>query len=84
MVMADLDHFKAINDTCGHAAGDQVLSTFADVSRECLRGGDILGRWGGEEFLILLPDTRGRQARTRLPKESGRRLGLAAFHVELE
>ena len=57
MVMADLDHFKAINDTCGHAAGDQVLSTFADVSRECLRGGDILGRWGGEEFLILLPDT---------------------------
>jgi len=57
MVMADLDHFKRINDTCGHAAGDLVLSTFADVSRECLRVGDVLCRWGGEEFLILLPDT---------------------------
>jgi diguanylate cyclase (GGDEF)-like protein/hemerythrin-like metal-binding protein/PAS domain S-box-containing protein len=57
MVMADLDHFKEINDTCGHAAGDQVLSIFGDVTRECLRIGDILCRWGGEEFLILLPET---------------------------
>ena len=57
MVMADLDHFKEVNDTYGHAAGDQVLSIFADVSRECLRLGDVLCRWGGEEFLILLPDT---------------------------
>src|ERR1700739_733166 len=57
MIMADLDHFKKINDTCGHAVGDQVLSIFGDVTRDCLRVGDILGRWGGEEFLILLPDT---------------------------
>lgn len=57
MVMADLDHFKRINDTCGHAVGDQVLSTFGDLTRECLRIGDLFCRWGGEEFLILLPDS---------------------------
>lgn len=57
MVMVDLDHFKVINDTFGHPAGDQVLRIFADITSSCLRVGDLLGRWGGEEFLILLPDT---------------------------
>jgi diguanylate cyclase (GGDEF)-like protein/hemerythrin-like metal-binding protein/PAS domain S-box-containing protein len=57
MVMVDLDHFKYVNDTCGHPAGDQVLRIFAEVTSSCLRIGDLLGRWGGEEFLILLPDT---------------------------
>jgi diguanylate cyclase (GGDEF)-like protein/hemerythrin-like metal-binding protein/PAS domain S-box-containing protein len=56
LVMVDLDHFKAINDTYGHAAGDQVLSIFGDMTRSCLRMMDLFGRWGGEEFLLLLPD----------------------------
>ena len=57
VAIIDLDHFKAINDRCGHAAGDFVLREFARVSRGSLRTGDILGRWGGEEFLLVLPDT---------------------------
>jgi diguanylate cyclase (GGDEF)-like protein len=57
VAIIDLDHFKTINDRCGHAAGDYVLREFARVSRGSLRAGDILGRWGGEEFLLILPDT---------------------------
>ena len=57
VAIIDLDHFKSINDRCGHAGGDHVLREFARVSRESLRTGDVLGRWGGEEFLLILPDT---------------------------
>ena len=57
VAIMDLDHFKTINDRCGHATGDHVLKEFARVSRGSLRAGDILGRWGGEEFLLILPDT---------------------------
>jgi diguanylate cyclase (GGDEF)-like protein len=57
VAIIDLDHFKTINDRCGHATGDHVLKEFARVSRGSLRVGDILGRWGGEEFLLILPDT---------------------------
>jgi diguanylate cyclase (GGDEF)-like protein len=57
VAIIDLDHFKTINDRCGHAAGDYVLREFARLSRGSLRTGDILGRWGGEEFLLVLPDT---------------------------
>lgn len=57
VAIIDLDHFKAINDRCGHAAGDYVLREFARVGRGSLRASDILGRWGGEEFLLILPDT---------------------------
>jgi diguanylate cyclase (GGDEF)-like protein len=55
IAVIDMDHFKAINDRCGHAAGDQVLRDLARVSAEVLRGSDSLGRWGGEEFLLLMP-----------------------------
>lgn len=55
-VMVDLDHFKLVNDTYGHAAGDLVLATVADCCRSQIRNIDILSRFGGEEFLILLTD----------------------------
>lgn len=57
LLMADLDHFKRINDTHGHAAGDAVLRHFAAIVRQALRRSDALCRWGGEEFLILLRGT---------------------------
>ena len=62
LCMADLDHFKRINDTHGHGIGDLVLRQFADIARTCLRESDTLARWGGEEFLVLLPDTGTGQA----------------------
>jgi diguanylate cyclase (GGDEF)-like protein len=56
IAVIDMDHFKVINDRCGHATGDFVLQEFARVGRETLRQSDVLGRWGGEEFLLLMPD----------------------------
>jgi diguanylate cyclase (GGDEF)-like protein/PAS domain S-box-containing protein len=57
MIMFDVDHFKQINDDYGHQAGDSVLVSVADVVREELRSPDRLGRWGGEEFLVIAPNT---------------------------
>ncbi|WIE51970.1 sensor domain-containing diguanylate cyclase [Pseudomonas sp. GM17] len=56
-LLLDLDHFKRLNDTYGHLAGDQVLSGFARHLASCLRQSDIVCRWGGEEFIVLLKDT---------------------------
>lgn len=55
--LIDLDHFKRINDTFGHGHGDTVLRKFARVAEQGIRGADCLGRWGGEEFLLLQPET---------------------------
>ena len=55
--MLDLDHFKAVNDTYGHQAGDIVLAHFARLAGFGLRAADVFGRYGGEEFLLVLPDT---------------------------
>ncbi|MCL1887149.1 MAG: diguanylate cyclase [Betaproteobacteria bacterium] len=57
IVFADLDHFKNVNDSWGHAVGDAVLVEFCRVVKSCLRACDVLARWGGEEFVIILPDT---------------------------
>jgi diguanylate cyclase (GGDEF)-like protein len=56
LLVADIDHFKRINDRFGHMAGDTVLCAIADCIQAQLRTSDILGRWGGEEFVVLLPD----------------------------
>ena len=57
LLMLDLDHFKRVNDTHGHLAGDHVLAAFAGLVRTCLRKEDLLARYGGEEFVVLLPGT---------------------------
>lgn len=54
--MFDIDHFKRINDTYGHEAGDQVLTQIAKIVKECIQVKDVIGRYGGEEFIICLPD----------------------------
>ncbi|MCM3412924.1 diguanylate cyclase [Metabacillus litoralis] len=63
LVLVDLDHFKQVNDTYGHIVGDEVLATFADVVRRGLRINDTIIRFGGEEFIILLPETEANEAK---------------------
>ena len=57
IIIMDIDFFKSVNDTYGHQVGDEVLKNVAHLSKNALRSSDILGRWGGEEFLIICPET---------------------------
>jgi diguanylate cyclase (GGDEF)-like protein len=57
VIMMDLDHFKKVNDQFGHGKGDEVLAAVGAAVQGCLRDSDFAGRFGGEEFLVLLPDT---------------------------
>ena len=57
LMMVDIDHFKRVNDRYGHPAGDQVLISVVNVLRDRVRAQDLVGRYGGEEFMVLLPDT---------------------------
>jgi diguanylate cyclase len=71
-VMLDIDHFKRVNDSYGHVVGDDVIRHLAGVIRSHVRETDISGRYGGEEFVILLADTTGENAKVfaeRLRKE---------------
>lgn len=80
MGLLDIDNFKKLNDSQGHATGDAALAHLATVARECMRPQDTLARFGGEEFVILLPDTlldKGIEAMTRLQRELTKRFFLA-------
>jgi diguanylate cyclase (GGDEF)-like protein len=68
LAFVDLDHFKSINDSFGHEAGDMVLKTVSRRIASQMRGGDMLIRWGGEEFLLLMPNTDILQADTALAR----------------
>jgi len=72
VALTDLDHFKSVNDTYGHDVGDAVLKHFSAVIQKSLRGGDIIGRIGGEEFAVVLPKTNyetGKEALERLCRD---------------
>jgi diguanylate cyclase (GGDEF)-like protein len=78
VAVIDLDHFKQVNDTWGHPAGDAVLRSVGAVLRETTRQGDVVGRFGGEEFVLMLPDTDAEQA-VRVAERV--RQGVAEMHV---
>ncbi|HEV2790381.1 MAG TPA: sensor domain-containing diguanylate cyclase [Solirubrobacterales bacterium] len=86
LAILDIDHFKAYNDTHGHLAGDEVLRKCAQAWDACLRGEDTIARFGGEEFLVLLPDTSAEKAveiverlRTKTPMGQSCSAGLACW-----
>lgn len=59
LMLLDIDHFKSINDSMGHLEGDRILTEFVGHINNVLRRGDLMGRFGGEEFVVLLPETAG-------------------------
>ncbi|WLT31119.1 GGDEF domain-containing protein [Geothrix sp. PMB-07] len=81
VILADLDHFKQVNDSHGHRAGDQALEAFGALLRHRLRGSDSVGRLGGDEFLILLPESSAAQA---LVAAEGLRHALTEHRLVLE
>lgn len=80
MLMIDIDHFKKINDRCGHGAGDEVLKSFCITSQGMIRNIDVFGRIGGEEFAIVLPETNLKQAETVAERLRDK---LSETHLEL-
>lgn len=79
VALFDIDYFKQVNDTFGHDVGDQVLRAVADAIRAAVRGCDLCGRWGGEEFLLLLPSTALVEAEPVIERISA---ALQCLHVE--
>lgn len=78
LAQLDIDHFKAVNDTHGHATGDRALQAFANVVRACVRDTDVLARWGGEEFVLMIVDTDCEHARNLLERI---RLAVAGMEI---
>ncbi|MDO7896662.1 GGDEF domain-containing protein [Pseudomonas citrulli] len=83
LAMLDLDHFKRINDNYGHLAGDRVLKLIASVLRKRLRGSDFIARFGGEEFVLLVPDTP-LAAGTKLAEALRAAIEACPFHFKGE
>jgi len=79
IIMVDLDDFKQINDHYGHQAGDEVLKRLSDIFQGLVRSSDRIGRWGGEEFLILLPQTTYLQAKELAERL---RIGFSSYIFE--
>lgn len=96
VALIDLDHFKQVNDRHGHPTGDAVLKGFADLARQHLRAVDQVGRWGGEEFLVMFPQTRLNEAHAslerlrkalnawRLPEQPSLQMSFSAGLVQAE
>jgi diguanylate cyclase (GGDEF)-like protein len=82
VVIADLDNLKAVNDSFGHAAGDSLLRQCADLMRSTLRPYDKLYRWGGDEFLLVIPSARGTDVEQRLREILGRAEPIDVAHGE--
>ena len=82
IALIDIDFFKQVNDRYGHAGGDAVLRAFAAAARASLRTRDVLARWGGEEFLLLLPDTSAADARLVLERMAERVHAMAVPGLE--
>jgi diguanylate cyclase (GGDEF)-like protein/PAS domain S-box-containing protein len=82
LLMLDIDHFKIINDTYGHAVGDKVLCSLVDLCRSNLRNVDIISRHGGEEFIILLPETQKDTAFTVAERLRGSVEKMQVMHSE--
>lgn len=82
VLIIDIDHFKNINDTYGHPAGDQVLQTLTAGLGEVLRGDDVLFRWGGEEFLVLSSDCDAEQAEQLAERIRNKTESLAVYRGE--
>ena len=78
LAQLDIDHFKRVNDTHGHATGDRALQAFAGIVRASVRDTDVLARWGGEEFVLLLSDTQMDDARDLLERV---RQAVAAMEI---
>ncbi len=81
VAMVDIDHFKAVNDHCGHPVGDEVLRTFAHQAPQALHGTDIVSRWGGEEFVLLLPEAALPAARIGVERVRGRIAATPMAHL---
>jgi diguanylate cyclase (GGDEF)-like protein len=81
LAMVDIDHFKAVNDHYGHTVGDEVLRTFAHHAPQALRAADIVARWGGEEFVLLLPEAALSAARVGVERLRGRIAATPMAHL---
>jgi diguanylate cyclase (GGDEF)-like protein len=83
VVLFDVDHFKQVNDTRGHAVGDRILRSIARIATDCVRASDLVVRWGGEEFLVVLPSVAvdgardvGERIRSRIESADHEPLGV--------
>jgi diguanylate cyclase (GGDEF)-like protein len=81
LLLIDIDHFKSYNDRYGHQVGDEVLIQVAATLRAALREGDLIGRWGGEEFLVVLPGSDAVRGEA-IGEEFRRRVSEKRFHIE--